>query len=102
MKTINKIFAGAVLFALAGRLYCQEALKSTEEKYYDMLSLDGTTTRSYLSYRTLSDSVWYFTEEEQNDSEVPEQAALHPWSQNRLEKKHPLFGKLSYRIYGPE
>ena len=102
MKTINKIFAGAVLFALAGRLYCQEALKSTEEKYYDMLSLDGTTTRSYLSYRTLSDSVWYFTEQEQDDSEISEQADLHPWSQNRLEKKHPLFGKLSYRIYGPE
>lgn len=92
MKTINKLFAGALFFALTGSLFCQEALKSMEEKYYDMLSLDGTTTRSYLSYRTLSDSVWTFSDEN----------AEHPWQRNKLETAHPLFAGFTYRIYGPE
>jgi len=92
MKAINKILAGTILFTLCSSLTAQEALKSTEEKYYDMLSLLGITTRSYLSYRTLSDSVWDLSEEN----------AEHPWKENSLEKSNPLFGDFSYRFYGPE
>ena len=45
-------------------LPAQEALKSVEEEYYDFLSLQGTVEKPTLNYRTLSDSVWNFTENE--------------------------------------
>ena len=52
----------------------QEALKSTEEEYYDFLSLQGLVERPTLGYRTLSDSVWNFTDEEPD----------HIWQDNNL------------------
>ena len=54
-------------------LFSQEALKSTEEDYYDFLALDGITERPTLGYRTLSDSVWEIKEEEN-----------HIWKNNNL------------------
>ena len=47
--------------------YGQEALKSTEEEYYDFLSLQGITIRPALNYRTLSDSEWEFADTESSD-----------------------------------
>ncbi len=63
------LFCGSIVFS-------QEALKSTEEEYYDFLSLQGLVTRPTLGYRTLSDSVWNFTNEEAKEN--------HVWSENNL------------------
>lgn len=55
----KSVFAPPLLFFAAAFLApAQEALKSTEEEYYDFLSLSGETRRPYLNYRTLSDSRW--------------------------------------------
>ncbi|GHV82034.1 hypothetical protein AGMMS49991_05920 [Spirochaetia bacterium] len=70
----------------------QEALVSDTEHYYDFLALQGLTTRSYLNYRTLSDSEWTIAED-----------AEHPWQGLNLGgKKRRLFGDVTMRIYGPE
>ncbi len=53
----------ATLFFACFVSYSQESLKSTEEEYYDFLSLEGLVRRPSLNYRTLSDSVWNFTED---------------------------------------
>lgn len=39
-------------------IFSQEVLKSTEEEYYDFLSLQGFSERPAIGYRTLSDSKW--------------------------------------------
>ena len=44
--------------------FAQETLKSYEENYYDMLSLTGESSRNYINYRTLSNSIWKTTEAE--------------------------------------
>ncbi|MBR6143149.1 MAG: hypothetical protein IKQ23_02580, partial [Treponema sp.] len=44
-------------------IFSQEALKSTEEEYYDYLSLQGLAERPTLGYRTLSDNEWILTDE---------------------------------------
>jgi len=72
-------------------LSAQEALKSTEEEYYDFLVLHGLSERPALNYRTLSDSVWSVNEDNS-----------HPWQDNNLGSFHPLFGDFRARIYGPE
>jgi hypothetical protein len=61
-------------------LFSQEALKSTEEDYYDFLALDGITERPTLGYRTLSDSVWEIN---------PEKS--HIWENNNLGKQNVLW-----------
>jgi hypothetical protein len=62
-------FIAVLLFGLSAMLLsAQDALKSTEEDYYDFLALQGLTERPYLNYRTLSESVWNIDE-----------AAEHPW-----------------------
>ena len=87
-------------------LYSQEALKSTEEEYYDFLSLQGLVERPTLGYRTLSDSVW----------NVPEDSE-HIWSGNNLGSSNIIWQapepfdnwftnginqSFSYKIFGPE
>ena len=87
-------------------LNAQEALKSTEEEYYDFLSLQGLVERPTLGYRTLSDSVW----------NVPEDTD-HIWTSNNLGSTNILwkpaapadnwftngiFQGLKYKIFGPE
>jgi len=44
-------------------LFCfaQEIVLSPREQYYDFLSLDGTVSREFLNYRTMSDSLWTMT-----------------------------------------
>ena len=76
---------------LTSILPAQEALKSTEEEYYDFLALQGLTERPFLNYRTLSDSVW-------NIDETTE----HPWQKHNLGIFHPLFGDFRMRVYGPD
>lgn len=94
------------IFLIPFCLYSQEALKSTEEEYYDFLSLQGLVERPTLGYRTLSDSVW----------ELPENTE-HIWKNNNLgstkliweseNQGNNWFTKgfyhgFKYKLYGPE
>jgi len=102
MKKI--IILTSLLFAF-GSLFAQEALKSTEEEYYDFLSLSGQAERPTLGYRTLSDSKWTVTDEN------------HIWAENNLGSKYTLYENenpaenwfangidqsVKVKIYGPE
>ena len=122
-KIVKKAFLLAALFFAATAVSAQEALKSTEEEYYDFLALQGITQRPTLNYRTLSDSVWSigtetktFTDEDGNEQTVEEPLA-HPWQHNNLGKMRTLWqpqtasenGYLRgvpqgvfLKIYGPE
>ena len=113
MNTMKKtsaftVFAAALLFFSIGAAYSQEALKSTEEEYFNFLSLLGLTERPALNYRTLSDSVWAIKETdtgnttaEDSDTEAnadskaetinrPEKTP-HPWQNNNLGTKKTLW-----------
>lgn len=113
MNTMKKtsaftVFAAALLFFSIGAAYSQEALKSTEEEYFDFLSLLGLTERPALNYRTLSDSAWAIKETdtgnttaEDSDTEAdagskaetinrPEKTP-HPWQNNNLGTKKTLW-----------
>jgi hypothetical protein len=83
-------FVFFVLFFACGLLYSQESLKSAEEEYYDFLALQGLTERPYLNYRTLSDSAWSVSGD-----------PGHPWQEQNLGTKRPLFGSVLMRVYGP-
>ncbi len=90
MKKILVVF----LFAFALPcciLFSQEQLKSSEEEYYDFLSVQGLAERPTLNYRTLSDSVWTIDEN-----------AEHPWQNQNLGFFRPLFGDFRMKVYGPE
>ncbi len=103
MKKLILIFSAIIS---ASFLFSQEALKSTEEEYYDFLSLTGVVERPTLGYRTLSDSEWNFTEEN----------AEHPWQNNNLGTKRTIregsegtnwFTRgfehnVKVKVYGPE
>lgn len=68
--------------------FSQEALKSTEEEYYDFLSIQGITIRPSLNYRTLSDSEWNFTEKEETAGGTE---LSNPWQNNNLGSKFALW-----------
>ena len=94
MKTTAKIILRSFLFLfLTNSLFSQEALKSTEEEYYDFTSLLGLTARPTLSYRTLSDSSWQL-----------EENAEHVWIDNNLgdTKEFSFNPNFTYKIYSPE
>ncbi|MBB5218409.1 hypothetical protein DYE49_05290 [Treponema rectale] len=89
-------------------LYAQVPLKSTEEEYFDFLSLTGTTERPTVGYRTLSDSVWEYSENSINES---------IWEKNNLGTTKILWQSqkpssnwftkgikksVSVKVYGPE
>ena len=105
----------------------QEALKSTEEEYYDFLSLSGLVERPTLGYRTLNDSVWTFNEvesfEENEDGtftkvRIPgKESNGNIWKNNNLGRTYTLWTPskpadnwftrglkqgLTAKIYGPE
>ena len=107
---MKKLSAILITLTFAFSVFSQEALKSTEEEYFDFLSLLGIVERPTLNYRTLSDSVWIIQE---NDTEKN----MHPWQNNNLGKKHILWKSdskntnwftnglnrsVSLKIYGPE
>ena len=70
----------SVSFICAAGISAQEALKSTEEEYYDFLSLTGAAERPTLGYRTLSDNEWIITDDAHN-----------VWANNNLGTKYTLF-----------
>jgi len=91
-------------------IFSQEALKSTEEEYYDFLSLQGLVERPTLGYRTLSDSEWALTEEAKTADE-------NVWKNNSLGSKWTVYEpaqktdnfftrgidqSVKVKIYGPE
>ena len=80
------LFFAASIFSYP--TFAQEALKSTEEEYYDFLSLQGITVRPSLNYRTLSDSEWNFTEKEETAGGTE---LSHPWQNNNLGSKRALW-----------
>lgn len=104
---MKKILAYLLIcISLTGLAFGQEALKSTEEEYYDFLALSGLVTPPVLGYRTLSDSVW----------ELPEDTE-HVWQDNNLgstrtlwEDEAPkenlffngIFQGVRYKIFSPE
>lgn len=98
-------------FVVAGFLcFSQEALKSTEDEYYDFLSLNGAVKRTYFNYRTLSDNKYTINEEGPQLSDFP-------WTEENLGKTRSLWSKnllpsnyftdgintsLDCKAYGPE
>lgn len=72
------------IFSISILLPAQEALKSSEEEYYDFLSLQGLVERPTLGYRTLSDSEWEIPDEIKDDEE-------NIWKDNNLGHKISLF-----------
>lgn len=103
MKKIN--FIMPIVLSVVSSLFAQEALKSTEEEYYDFLSLTGQAERPTLNYRTLSDSEWQVTDEN------------HLWKDNNLGTKRTLYESdstetnwftagidrsVKLKLYGPE
>ncbi|MDO5774260.1 MAG: hypothetical protein Q4P16_08125 [Spirochaetales bacterium] len=104
MKKIN--FIMPIALSIFSAVFAQEALKSTEEEYYDFLSLTGAAERPTLNYRTLSDSEWQITDESQNI-----------WKDNNLGTKRTLYESdstetnwftagidrsIKLKLYGPE
>ncbi len=108
MKLYKYICAGLFASISVFSIFSQEALKSTEEEYYDFLALQGITKRPYLNYRTLSDSDWVFiddgTDTEENTAADKNIDAAHVWQNNYLGKRRFINGnkKLAWKIYGPE
>ncbi|MBR6912768.1 MAG: hypothetical protein IKN34_03025, partial [Treponema sp.] len=115
------------LMCLSVSLSAQEALKSTEEEYYDFLSLQGITERPTLGYRTLSDSEWKFsdvTQTKENEDgtfskvQVPgKESDFNIWKNNNLGTKFTIWENetpaenwfmngidqsIKAKIYGPE
>ena len=112
MKKSLLIFFPAFLFY---SIFAQEALKSTEEEYYDFLSLQGLVERPTLGYRTLSDSEWKFAIDEDGNSLKDSEGNI--WKENNLGTKRTLWESSSetenwftrgiersikLKIYGPE
>lgn len=94
-----------IVLSVFSAAFTQEALKSTEEEYYDFLSLTGQAERPTLNYRTLSDSEWQITDEN------------HLWKDNNLGTKRTLYESdstetnwftagidrsVKLKLYGPE
>lgn len=102
---MKKIIASITGFLISCTLFAQEALKTTEEEYYDFLALNGLAERPYINYRTMSDSRW---------TVMPD--TIHPWSENNLGTTKLLYDPapeeswyapginqhIACRIYGPQ
>ena len=95
MKKFVKITSCFLFFLASATAFSQEALKSTEEEYYDFLALQGLVERPTLNYRALSDSKWKLTEE-------AETSDLNVWKENNLGTTKKLSKSISFKFYGPE
>ncbi len=131
MSFRKKVFWAAFFLLLVCPNFAQESLKSTEEEYYDFLSLTGIVERPTLGYRTLSDSEWIMGEEEislldlegnqiLDDDGTPLSQKVkksHIWENNNLGSKKILWQSenqgeniftrgfehnLKLKLYGPE
>ena len=107
---IRNILAQSLFLAsLFTAVHAQEALKSTEEEYYDFLSIQGLAERPTLNYRTLSDSEWKLTGEAADGN--------HVWADNNLGTRFILWQaanpannwfvrgidqSITMKVYGPE
>ncbi len=104
-RILRKSFCSLLFLCSFSFLISQEALKSTEEEYYDFLSLSGFAERPALNYRTLSDSEWQIKDEN------------HIWKNNNLGNKRTLYESdstetnwftagiersVKLKLYGPE
>lgn len=104
--TFKKFFCFSFAIFFINCIFSQEALKSTEEEYYDFLSLQGLVARPTIGYRTLSDSVWTLDENTE-----------HLWQNNNLGTTFTLWQKqeqnqnwflkglnqnIKLRVYGPD
>lgn len=109
---IKKNILVFLIFYTFSLCFAQEALKSIEEEYYDFLSLTGDIERPTLGYRTLSDSVWEF-----NEDESLEEESDHIWKNINLGTTFTLWQSpspvdnwftrgiqqsLTAKAYGPE
>lgn len=110
MSKLHLIFCGFFIFCPLKMIFAQEAIDSIEERYYDFLSLTGDTERSFLIYRTLSDSVWQIkNDKNENWHDI--------WENNNIGKtrlawqmknnKQNFFARgfknsIKYKIYGLE
>ena len=112
---MKRLILFATINSILFSLFAQEALKSTEEEYYDFLSLQDIVERPTLGYRTLSDSEWNFALDEDGNSLSDSDGNI--WKNNNLGKKHTLWQSessgenwftrgfdhsLTLKIYGPE
>lgn len=79
-----------VFFFTAVAVTGQEVLLSDQEAYYDTLALTGDAERSYLSFRTLSDS-----------RPVLPEGDTGPWNGVKKAEQYSL-GAIDTRIYGPD
>ncbi len=107
---IHRLTAVMIVAAVTALpIVSQEALKSTEEEYYDFLSIQGLAERPTLNYRTLSDSEWKLTGEAAEGN--------HVWAENNLgtrftlwQAAHPadnwftrgIDQSITMKVYGPE
>lgn len=104
--TFTKFTISCCLLSAA---FAQEALKSTEEEYYDFMSIQGLAERPTLNYRTLSDSEWKLTGEAAEGN--------HVWAGNNLGTRFTLWQaanpadnwfvrgidqSITMKVYGPE
>lgn len=103
MKKLS-VFLFTSLLLTTSLLTGQEALKSTEEEYYDFLSLTGVVERPTLGYRTLSDSVWNFNEvesfEENEDGSYTKVRVPGAESDGNIWKKNNL--GTTYTLWEPD
>ena len=104
---LTAVMIAAAVTALP--IVSQEALKSTEEEYYDFLSIQGLAERPTLNYRTVSDSEWKLTGEAADGN--------HVWADNNLGNRFILWQaanpadnwfvrginqSITMKVYGPE
>ena len=79
---MKKAFLNLIFILSLAPLFCQEALKSTQALYFELLSLQGNVERPYLNYRSLSDNVY-----DSSSNEL--------WSNNKLQTEFVFLDKNS-------
>ena len=85
--------------------YGQEALKSTEEEYYDYLSVEGLAEKPALNYRTLSDSEWKINEKNHlwSGNNIGSKFTIHEAAEETKNKfLRGIDRSIKLKIYGPE
>jgi len=112
---MKRVFFTCLAILISNFAFSQEALKSTEEEYYDFLALQGLTERPTLNYRTLSDSEWHFNQDEEGNSLFDSEKNV--WKENNLGKKLTIYESnsttenfftkgidknIKFKLYGPE